>query len=59
MLFSGKKHIDVPSCYIELAITFVIHLNVAIMRHGTYYETPTKNFVVCILNSILLCNHIL
>ena len=41
MLFSGKKHIDVPSRYIELA-TFVIHLNVAIMRHGTYYETPTK-----------------
>ena len=39
MLFSGKKHIDVPSRDIEL---FVIHLNVAIMRHGTYYETPTK-----------------
>ena len=40
MPFSGKKHIDVLSRYI--VITFVIHLNVAIMRHGTYYETPTK-----------------
>ena len=37
MLFSGKKHIDVPSRYIELAITFVIHLNVAIMRHLQHF----------------------
>ena len=36
VLFSGKN-IDVLSYYIELAITFVIHLNVAIMRHGIYY----------------------
>ena len=43
MLFSVTEgHIDVPSRYIELAITFVIRLNVAVMRHGTYYETPTK-----------------
>ena len=34
--------IDVLSRYIELAIAFVIHLNVAIMRHGAYYETYTK-----------------
>ena len=33
------KNIDVLSRYIELAITFVAHFNVAIMRHGTYYET--------------------
>ena len=38
------EHINVlSSCYnIDLATTFVIHLNEAIMRHGTYYETPTK-----------------
>ena len=36
------KHIDVLFHYIELAITFVIHLSVAIMRHGSYYETYTK-----------------
>ena len=27
---------------IELAITFVIHLYAAIMKHGAYYETPTE-----------------
>ena len=65
MLFSVKRHIDVQSCFIELVITFVIHLNVAIMRYGTYYETwyllsdTYKNVVVCISNSILLYNHIL
>ena len=41
MLFSNKKYIGVQSHYIDLAINFVTHLIVAIMRHGTYYETPT------------------
>ena len=27
---------------IELAITFVIHLYAAIMKHGAYYEKPTE-----------------
>ena len=39
MLFSSK---NIFTFYIELAITFVIHLSVAIMRHGTHYETSTK-----------------
>ena len=58
MLFSGKNHIDVLSHYTELAITFVIHLSIAIMRHGTYYETPAKILLFAFLNCILLCNHI-
>ena len=47
-----KKHINVPSCYIELAITFVIAT-----PYCSYYETPTKIYCL-LLNSILPCNHI-
>ena len=35
-LYRIIKHIDVPSPNKELAITFVIYLNVAIRRHAWY-----------------------
>ena len=35
------KYSGVQSHCIDLAISSFTHLTVAIMRHGTYYETPT------------------
>ena len=42
------KHVDVLSHYNS---TFVTHLIVAIMRHGTYYETPTENLQFAFLTA--------